>query len=123
MTLSGGSLPLEQERLPASEDSPEPVSKPGGHRVVEDGVDGGVDVEHEAAEVEDVEVKLGVDVVEYLVGRDDDPHGEDLEGEEAGEEEEDDGDEHDDDLAPRTDHGGALRRRCRDLLYKEKLHK
>ena len=114
MTLSGGSLPLEQERLPASEDSPEPVSEPGGHRVVEDGVDCGVDVEHEAAEVEDVEVKLGVDVVEYLVGRDDDPHGEDLEGEEAGEEEEDDRAEHHHDLPPAPGDGGRLPRALLD---------
>ena len=47
---------------------------PGGHGVVEDGVDGRVDVEHKATEVEDVEVELRVDVVGYLVRGDHDPH-------------------------------------------------
>ena len=61
-------------------------------------------------EVEDVEVQLEVDVVEYFVGRDDDPHGEDLEGEEAGEEEEDDGAEHHHDLLPAPGDGGRLPR-------------
>ena len=84
--------------------------QPGGHRVVQDRVDGGVDVEHQAAEVEDVEVELEVDMVEYLVGGDDHPHGQHLEGEETGEEEEDDRAEHHDDLPPAPRDGRRLPR-------------
>ena len=47
-------------------------------------------------------------MVGYLVGGDDHPHGEDLEGEEAGEEEEDDSAEHHHDLLPAPGHGGWL---------------
>ena len=47
-------------------------------------------------------------MVGYLVGGDDHPHGEDLEGEEAGEEEEDDCAEHHHDLLPAPGHGGWL---------------
>ena len=49
-------------------------------------------------------------MVGYLVGGDDHPHGEDLEGEEAGEEEEDDGAEHHHDLLPAAGDGGRLPR-------------
>ena len=45
-----------------------------------------------------------------LGGWDDDPHGEDLEGEEAGEEEDDHGAEHQDNLAPAPGYGPALHR-------------
>ena len=34
--------------------------RPGRHGVVEDGVDGGVDVEHQAGEVQQVEVNFAV---------------------------------------------------------------
>lgn len=59
-------------------DALEAVAKLGAHNVVEDWVDGRVDVEHEAGEVEQVEVSLLVYHVENLVGADDDPQGEDL---------------------------------------------
>ena len=47
-------------------------------------------------------------MVKYFVGRDDDPHGENLEGEEAGEEEENDGAEHEDYLPPPPGDGCRL---------------
>ena len=47
-------------------------------------------------------------MVSYLVGGDHHPHGEDLEGEQAGEEEEDDGAEHHHDLLPPPGDGGRL---------------
>ena len=47
-------------------------------------------------------------MVGYLVGGDDHPHGEDLEGEETGEEEEDDCAEHHHDLLPAPGHGCRL---------------
>lgn len=71
----------------------------GAHQVVEDGVDGGVEVDHDAAEVEDVVVVLDAEPLHRLVRDDDDPEDEDAEGYEAEEEAEDDGAEHEDDLA------------------------
>ena len=41
---------------------------PGRHRVVKDGIDGRVDVEHEAAKVENVEVHFDIDMIEYFIG-------------------------------------------------------
>ena len=81
---------------------------PGGHGVVQDGVDGRVDIEHEAAEVKDVEVDLEVDMIKYFIRRDHHPHSQDFERKEAGEEEDDDGPEHDDDLSPPPRHRRRL---------------
>ena len=55
------------------------------------------------------EAHIDVDVLEDLDGGEDDPHGEDLEGEEAGEEEEDHRAQHQHDLPPAPGDGGRLR--------------
>ena len=66
----------------------------GGHDVVEDGIDGGIEVEHDSTKVEHVVVRLGSHHLDVLVRRQDEPQGEDLEGQEADEEEDDDRAQH-----------------------------
>jgi len=64
----------------APERSAEPLTEPGRHGVVEDGVDGGVDVEHQAGEVEQVVIHLGIEVIHDLIWGYYYPHGQHLEG-------------------------------------------
>lgn len=54
----------------------EAVAELGRHQVVQDGVDGRVEVEHDAAEVEQVVVALDAQRRHRLRGHDDDPQGE-----------------------------------------------
>ncbi len=75
--------PVESERF--EEGRPEF----GGHDVVEDGIDGGIEVEHDSTKVEHVVVRLGSHHLDVLVRRQDEPQREDLEGQEADEEEDD----------------------------------
>lgn len=55
MALGRGPSSVKQ-RFPATEHSPESVPKPGRHGVVEDGIDSRVYVEHQPAEIQNVEI-------------------------------------------------------------------
>lgn len=68
------------------------------HEVVQDGVDGRVEVVHRAAEVEYVEVLLDAQIEDRLVADEDDPECESPEGQQAEEEQQHDGAEHEHDL-------------------------
>lgn len=90
------------------EDPLETLSELGGHDVIEDGIDGRVDVEHDAGKVEHDVKRLDGDDVHYLDLQGDDPQREDLKGQHAGEEEDDDGGQHCDNLLPGAQNGGAI---------------
>ena len=85
------------------------ANTPGGHCVVEDGVDSRVDIEHQAAEVEDVEVHFYVDMVQDFVRGDHHPHCQHFEREETGKEKHDHCAQHDHYLASPTCYCSWLR--------------
>lgn len=76
----------------------ETVAEFGGHEVVQDGIDGGVDVGHDATEVEDVVV--GLQSQDGFLRCHDDPEGESAEGHEADEERQHHGAKHQHHLLP-----------------------
>ena len=112
--------PREAERL--EESRPEL----GRHDVVEDRVDGRVEVEHHPAEVEGVVVGLHAETLHVLVGRQDDPQREEAERQQADEEEDDHRAQHGHHLAAgaqvRVDAFGSRSHRRRRLhLPKENI--
>ena len=90
------------------EDLAEPLSELGGHQVVEDGVDGGVDVEHDAAKVEEEVEGLNVNHLKEVDGESHDPEGEDLEWEHARKKDGHHDHQHVDNLLSGAQNGGAL---------------
>jgi len=95
-------------RIAAAKKSSEPLSEPGGHGVVEDRVDGGVDVEHQTREVQEVVEQLHVYMFMDLVRRYDHPYGQNLEGKKTGKEEYDNSAQHPHYLPPALGDGSRL---------------
>lgn len=86
---------MAEEQLPpaasaASAETLESVAEFRGHQVVQDRVDGGVGVLHNAREVEETVVSFHAEDLNG-VGEDDDPDGEDAERKQAEEERQDHG--------------------------------
>lgn len=71
---------------PESTEPHESIAELGGHEVVEDRVDGGVDVDHDSGEVEQVVVRLDVEREHCFLWCHDDPEGEGAEGHQTHEE-------------------------------------
>lgn len=76
----------------------ESFAKLGGHEIVEYRVHGRIEVQHDAAEVEQTVVASQADVVQRLLCAEDDPQGEHSERQQADEEGEHNGAEHEDHL-------------------------
>lgn len=93
-------LPPDPTSLP-QEHSYERRAELGGGHVVEDRVDGGVDVVHDAAEVEEVVVDVDAQGVDGLMGDGHDPEEEYTQRHQTQEEEEDYRGQHHDHLPPR----------------------
>lgn len=97
-------------------DSLEALSELGRHDVVQDGVDGGVDVEHDPREVEEQVEGFHINDIENIDLQSHDPQGEDLEGQHAREEEADHGEQHCHHLFPGSQNRSAIRD---DLIHRK----
>lgn len=72
----------------------EPLAKLGRHDVVQDRIDGRVDVKHDSREVQEKVERFNIHYVKYINLQGDNPQGENLEGEHACEKEADHRDQH-----------------------------
>lgn len=111
--------PVESERFE------EGRAEFGGHDVVQDGINGRIEVEHDSTKVEDVVISLDAEVFNVFVRRQDEPQGENAEGQEADEEEDDNRAQHRHHLAPGPQIGvdavgsGRYRRRRLHLIPRD----
>lgn len=87
---------------PQPADTLEAVSELGGHQIVQNRVDGRVEVQHDSAEVKDVVVPLHTQAVHLFRGHEYEPEGEDPERDETDEEQEDYSAQHEDHLLSGT---------------------
>ena len=97
----------------------------GRHDVVQDGIDGRVDVEHDATEIEHVVVGLGPDVFYLLGAAQNNPQREYAKWQQAQEEEDDHGSQHGHYLASRPRVrvvAGVRRRHLRPVVHRSSVN-